>query len=112
MRDMTWNVYVGSFNSRDIRVYNVFDHSRFMDDIRKIYKKHKDDFNAFSEEVRRSLMYYFWSKCEWEIVLTGWPPKDDFKDKKIDVYDQIMLNWDAFIKYVWEMSHARRLPKK
>ena len=22
--------------------------------------------------------------------------------KRVDVYDQIMLNWDAFVNYVWE----------
>lgn len=47
-------------------------------------------------------MYYFWSKCEWEIILSDFPPSDRFKKKKVDVYEQVMLNWDKFINYLWK----------
>lgn len=46
-------------------------------------------------------MYYFWSKCEWEIILSDFPPSKKFQEKKVDVYEQVMLNWDIFINYVW-----------
>ena len=46
-------------------------------------------------------MYYFWSKCEWEIILSDWPPSDTFCKEKIDVFDQVMLNWDIFVDYIW-----------
>lgn len=26
----------------------------------------------------------------------------------IDAYEQVMLNWDVFIRYVWEQAHARQ----
>ena len=110
--DMEWYVYVEDFNNHCIEKHNVFDHTRFVEDIKKIYKKHKDNFDIFSEEVRKSLMYFYWSKCEWEIVLSPWPPRENFKEEKIDVYEQVMLNWDNFIKYVWEMTHARKVVKK
>lgn len=109
---MEWYVYTEDFNKKCIVKHNVFEHARFSEDIKKIYKKHKDDFGAFSEEVRKSLRYYYWSKCEWEIILSSWPQRAGFSEEKIDVYDQVMLNWDQFIKYVWEMSHARRTAKK
>ena len=28
--------------------------------------------------------------------------RDSFEKEKIDIYDQVMLNWDVFIKYVWD----------
>lgn len=112
MRTMQWNVYVGDFNGRNIKVYNIFNHSGFAEDVKKIYKKYKDDFEVFSEAIRRSLSYYFWSKCEWEVIVSHWPPREDFRDEKIDVYSQVMLNWDVFIKYVWEMTHARKISNK
>ena len=112
MRDMVWNVYVEDFNARRMKTYNIFRHFRFSEDVKKIYKKHKDDFDSFAEEIRRSLMYYFWSKSEWEIILTSWPKRDNFEEKKVDVYDQVMQNWDVFIRYVWEMAHARKSPSK
>lgn len=114
MRDMTWNVYIGNMNSGNIEVYNIFQHGGFLDDVKTIYKKHKNEYDIFCEKVKRSLGYYFWSKCEWEVVVDHWPPsdkKDRYKPRKIDVYNQVMLNWDVFINYVWEMTHARKITK-
>jgi len=131
---LEWFVYVEeNFSSGKIEHYNIFEHSSFMDDLVKIKKKYKDDFDKFEEEVKHSLMYYFWSKCEWEIVLTSWPPyvEADEVDRlveekqkriseghhfyrenvrlstetKIDVYDQIRLNWKKFINYLWTNQH-------
>ena len=114
MRDMTWNVYVEDFNGKRIEPYNVFMHHGFTEDIKKAYKEHKDDFDAFSEAVKRSLMYYYWSKAEWEIILGPWCGARFSKDMeiKVDVYDQIMLNWEPFIKYVWDQAHARKTQTK
>lgn len=99
---LVWNVYFGDFNRRVIRTYNVFDHFGFWNDLVKAKKKHKDDREAFAEDVRISLRYFFWAKCEWEIILDHWPSKEGFEDKKVDVFDQINLNWERFIDYIWE----------
>ena len=113
MKDMVWNVYVESFNQKEIVPYNIFTHYGFNEDVKKIYKKYKNDFETFSEEVKTSLMYYFWSKCEWEIILSDWPSSPTSPiEKKVDVYDQVMLNWDIFIQYVWTQAHARKSRKK
>lgn len=99
---MVWNVYVSDINGRRIVVHNVFDHGRLIDFCRRNYKKNKDDRNEFCEQLRRDLMYCYWSKCEWEIILQSWPPRDDFQDEKIDVWYQVRLNWDRFCEYVWD----------
>lgn len=44
---------------------------------------------------------YYWSKCEWEIILSHWPPRKNAQELKIDVYDQVMLNWPIFCDYIW-----------
>ena len=128
-KKLVWNVFEEDWNGKRIRVYNVFDHGRFFNDLIKIKRKYKE-FDEFAEEVRRSLQYYFWSKSEWEIILTDWPPHVDGEEidrlvkereerinrwgnfhltdvrlyvaEKVDVFDQVMLNWDNFIKYIWE----------
>lgn len=105
---MHWLVFVGDFNAKKITEYDVFDHDRFAEDVRKAYKKHRNDFDAFAEKVRRSLAYYFWSKCEWEVIISSWPPSDRTPPRKVDVYEQVMLNWDVFIEYVWKRCHERK----
>lgn len=106
---LEWNVYIGDFNNRRIEVHNIFDHWSFYNDCLKNKKKNGKDREAFFEEMRKDLMYYYWSKCEWEIILQHWPTREDFHDLKIDVYDQVRLNWDAFTDYVW--AHLSELKK-
>lgn len=103
---LEWNVYIGNFqNSAD--KYNIFNHWRFFEDCQRNYKKNKDDKDVFLKQLRRDLMYYFWSKTEWEVVITHWPPHRDDEERfnkesiKVDVFDQVRLNWDVFCDYVW-----------
>lgn len=107
---LSWNVYYEDFNRKNIKAFNIFDHWKFWDDCVTNAKKNKDDKDSFAERLIRDLQYYFWSKCEWEIVLTSWPERKDFNNKKIDVYDQVCLNMEKFIDYVWE--NRKELKKK
>ena len=107
---LEWNVYVGNFNAKKIETHNVFRNTRFVEDCRAAAKKFKDDKAAFAEEVRHSLMYYYWSKCEWEVIISHWPPVQRFQSTKVDVYSQVMMNWDRFIDYLWE--NRKELQKK
>ena len=58
--------------------------------------------------MRGSLFYYFRSKCEWEVIVGAWVASDRVPGRKVDVYEQVMLNWDVFIRYVWHQAHARK----
>lgn len=126
---MQWNVFRYDINSRKIELYNIFKHSGFAKDIQELLSKQISK-EEFAEELHRSAMYYFWSRCEYEIAITSWPPYIDrhgldvlnFEnenyhqayghypnclhvdlnvEKKIDIFEQIRLNWDAFVDYVW-----------
>lgn len=98
---LEWNVLISNFNTRKIESYNIFEHYKFYDDCRKAWKKNKEDKEKFIEEVHRSLLYYFWAKCEWEVLIHHWPPHENDPESKIDVYDQMMLNWNVFADYIW-----------
>lgn len=107
-KELVWNVFVSDFNAQRIDVYNIFRHASFFADVKKYAKKYKDDRPRFEEEIRRSLMYCYWSKCEWEIILTGWPAREGYHEEKVDVYSQVMLNWETFINYLWENRGAAK----
>lgn len=86
---------------------NIFEHSSFYKDFQKVLKTINDK-QDFADKIKSLLMYYFWSKCEYEIIISAFPESKDQKEKiKIDVYEQVMLNWDAFIDYVWEYKNGR-----
>ena len=106
---LEWNAYYHNWNAKTIEPFNVFDHGGFLTDCKKNAKKNIHDYDAFCEQLKRSAMYYYWSKCEWETVIT--PLIDNGAEAvKIDVYDQLKLNWDAFCKYTWE--HGPELRKR
>lgn len=106
-KELEWNAYYEDFNGKKIVPFNVFHHTRFNEDVKKSFKKNKNDFETFKKELKSNLMYYYWSKCEWEIILAAWISKN-VPEIKIDVYDQVMLNFDLFAKYVWDFYSSRR----
>lgn len=62
---MKWNVYYHSINEDKIKISNIFDHSDFRKDVENDIHKYKSR-EEFAKALKSNLMYYFWSKCEWE----------------------------------------------
>lgn len=104
--NLVWNAYIEDLNSKKIIPYNIFNNWKFSEYVEKHLKKcrYKDE---FATEVKHELMYYFWSKSEYEIVLAPWMSAKLIPEKKIDVYEQVMLNFDRFVDYVWNTCKPR-----
>ena len=131
---LEWYVFIHDDNTHEIVPVNVFNHSLcFMEGLIEAKKKYGKDYKKFSNKVRDILRYSYWSKCEYETLITSLLPYIDKKeflrirneyDKrinegkefyyenvhltvgcKIDVYTQVMMNWDRFIEYVWNNKH-------
>ena len=102
---LKWNVYICNQNKRHIEEFNIFDHQKFLESINSYKNAHSntlpkmEDFCYF---LKNELMYYFWGKCEYEVILSSWPPDEKCSDIKVDVFQQIMLNFDKFSVYVYE----------
>ena len=126
---LTYYVYVENINKRKIEKYNVLNDGIIEELLKRVDKF--SDKKQFAETLEQIIMYHYWSRSEWEIILTDWPPhmkteelsklnsevdkyqKDYGHDpysltvnlstaEKIDVYDQVMMNWNIFIDYAWE----------
>lgn len=100
---LTYKVYLQDFNRKSLEEYNILSHRGFMKSIAAHTSLPK---NEFAEAVKNDLLYYFWSKCEYEIVISGWPNVENNLEK-VDAYDQVMLNFDIFIDYLW--SHRQEI---
>ena len=90
-KDLQWFVYIEINN--EIKEYNIFDNIGFKNDILKL-DKDSDDFNVL---VKRWLKYWFSHHSQWEILVC-----DLFKtvSEKINVCDQVSINFDKFIDYL------------
>jgi len=87
--------------------------------------KMPETFEEFKRFVDKKSMYQFWSRCEYEVIVSAWPPHPkrdedgniktynydiynsekrsiptiDFYDEKLDVYRQIEANIDVLTKH-------------
>ena len=134
--NLEWNVFRYDVNKNQIVTFNIFNHWKFNEDVQKSLKKFKDK-DEFTEHLRRDLMYYFWSKYEYEVIITSFPPyitmseldslneeRALHKEKygrdyvrlnvcpdtgvKIDIYTQVMNNFNIFVDYVWNSKKRKK----
>lgn len=74
------------------------------------YKKCKslDDLieYALEERLKRMCMYYFWAKCEYEVIVSSWPYREG-SDRKIDIYAQLEANWHIFKDLVFREIYKK-----
>ena len=94
-----FNVINFEFNSGKFEADNVMPY------LVNCYKKEKKNkrpitFDEFKEFIKSKSMYMYWSRCEYEIILSDWPNNNH--SKKIDIYWQIMNNIDVVTKVLME----------
>lgn len=58
----------------------------------KRYKPLPETDEEIKQFVKSESQYNWWAKCEYEVILQDWPCQR--VEKKIDVYDQIQMNFD------------------
>lgn len=56
--------------------------------------------------VMKEAKYQFWARCEYEIIVSGWPVYKN--QEKLDVYDQIAANFDTVTKLLYENIHKNK----
>ena len=126
---LSWNVFFEDFNSKQIVNRDIFKGGK-LEEFCVNLKKSTLTKQQFAEELRKELMYHYWARSEYEIVLTSWPPYIKTEDvyelahdiqenkeqynttpvrvcvnptvaRKVDIYEQIQMNWDVFVDYVY-----------
>ena len=127
---LSWNVFREDFNKREIVYYDIFKSGHWEKKAKELKKKYPK-FKDWSKEFKAELMYQYWSRSEYEVVITSWPPYIEAKEldrlyqeredrekawgnkilrinprlttaRKIDIFEQLDMNWKVFANYVWE----------
>lgn len=119
-----FNVIVYNINDKNFESYDIIPYlvSRY----NKTKKEKPVTFEEFKEFVKDESMYQWWSRCEYEIILSPWPYvsspserwnkegendieawKEHWKKhlnecQKIDVYHQVRMNLDVITNLVME----------
>ena len=106
---MEWFVYKENPNARTIEKWNVFRHSAFEKEVCALLDEITMTKEKFAEKLESAARYCFWCRCEYEVVISEWPPvnRERFPDRKevaikVDIFSQLQMNWEAFVNYCWE----------
>ncbi len=118
-----FNVIVYNINSKQFETYDIIPY--LVSQYQKATSKPKT-FDEFKDFVKNESMYQWWSRCEYEIILSPWPyvsspsekydkkGEDDIEAwkehwkkhlkecKKIDVYYQVRINLDIITTLVMD----------
>lgn len=100
---LKWFAYMMGVKPGDFEAYNIFEHGRFFEAVSKQLKA-CDTKEEFADKLRSELMYYFWSKCEYEVLIEEkdgrivMKPWAGYKDFKLDVTDNQDFDWRGFYK--------------
>lgn len=126
---LSWNVFWEDFNKREIVYYDIFKSGHWEKKAKEL-KKEYPEFEDWSKEFKAELMYQYWSRSEYEVIITSWPPYIDIEEidklqqevenrekvwgskilrinprltttRKIDIFEQLNMNWEVFANYVW-----------
>ena len=86
-----YKVISWDFNSDNIDYYDIMPF--LIDSYKKIKKNKPKTFDEIKEFIINESRYRFWSRCEYEVIITGWPKQK--REVKIDIFNQIMGNIDV-----------------
>ena len=120
-----FNVLMWDFNHDELIQYDVIPYfrQRYKERVKR-YKKYskKENFDVdneymfvpktldeFKKFVENESKYQFWSRCEYEMIVHGWPVQKN--DYKLDVHEQIMMNINIVAEILYKENLLANLCK-
>ena len=102
---LSWKVKVFDCNAQRIKDYDIFK-GHYKDFVKKLKKKCVTK-EEFSEAMDREMMWMFWGRCEWELIieldennhiwLNPWVGCREPENVRINVTNNTDFDWQGFI---------------
>ena len=107
---LKWEVTCYDMTTKRVKAYNIFRHREAY--IKKLKSKCKDK-DEFSEGLKRDLKWQYWSRTEYELILSLTDegrvivrPWCGSSDEEVDVTDRADFDWFSFAsKYMGIKGH-------
>lgn len=106
IKPLSWKVKNFNCNRQVIEDYDIL---RRREDFIKKLKKKCENKEEFAEALRHEMMYHFWSRAEWELIieitednrvlLKPWVGCYDDEKATVDVTDDTTFDWMGFAKH-------------
>lgn len=98
-----FNVLVYDFNKAKIIPYNIIPY--FVSEYKNTKQGKPKTYEEFKEFIKSKSLYRFWSRCEYEIIVSGWPVTKN--NEKWDVHEQIMMNIDVITNILMKIVKSK-----
>lgn len=96
---ISYNVIIYDPNKRRMAYYDIMPY--LVNCYEQVTKAERPNtFEEFKQFIVDESRYQWWSRCEYEIVLTSWP--NGLCEEKWDVHKQVMMNLDIITKVFME----------
>lgn len=96
MKRLEWYAFYQDSNANKLKYANVL-YDKLIESVKKLIRKNAD-YDEIKKTIDIGLMSRYWSRCEYEVVVSNWAGKDF--EQKIDVYYQLQPNIDRITEYV------------
>ncbi len=105
-RVITWNFSTDRVEHYDIMPYLY----RRLEEKRKKRQIVLKDLTLekLKEFIDNESKYQFWARCQYEVILSSWPPRENGRKHKMDVYEQIHMNLDNIAKLMYDDLQKRK----
>ena len=104
------------WNKNTVIEFNVFDNITVRENAEELLQKYaKGDitFNEFDDKLDQLVKWQEWARCEYEMLISPWPSKEDDEAEKVDCYQQYHMNHTAAaIKVLYDNGLSPEKPKK
>ena len=97
---LKWNTI--RYDNGKIEYFNIFKNILFKEAIEEIFRTPEQSREEIEEKVKRKAQWQFWSRCEYEVIISEWPPSSKDKNYKLDVFEQLEANWERFMDYIYD----------
>lgn len=107
MDDLVWWVLLPDNTRKKFNIFDSYGFRQYLMNLKAVQKKQQDI--DLKDSVKGGLMYQFWGRCEYELVIRPFVGHTN-SEYKIDVWEQVEMNFEHFYEYL--MSHWNKVPAK
>lgn len=98
-KELKWYALYWDSNDNTLKTTNVI-HEALIAEVKKAIKKGYDSI-AIRNIVKSYLVWHYWSKCEWEVLVSPlFTRKAEEDEVKIDIWTQLEPNLDVITEYL------------
>ena len=98
-KELKWYALYWDSNEKALKTTNVV-HEALIDEVKKAIKKGYD-YVTIRNIVKSYLVWRYWSKSEWEVIVSPLFTRNAEEDEvKIDIWTQLEPNLDVITEYL------------